>query len=343
MNLRSVGRPASEADVIYTRALESVQNVPGVRSAAVAATVPFGASFGTSLVISGKDSATHAFAMYNAVTPDYFRTLGSRLLAGRQFGTSDAAGAASVAIVSEELARRYWPRESPVGRCVRVDADTAPCTTIVGIVENVRRQSIFDDSIPFVYFPLAQMRSAVTSRQLVARASSGDIKRLAEPVRRAMQRAAPGLPFADVHLVADASIMRQEMRPFRLGASLFGAFGLLAVVLAAVGVYGVVSYDFDQRRREMGVRMALGARSRSVGAMVLYHGLRVIGIGLAIGSMVAFSAARFVAPLLYQTSPRDPAVFGAVGALLNAVAAVACLIPAWRVARVDPAIVLRSE
>jgi predicted permease len=343
MNLHAVGRPNSEADAIYARALEAVQNAPEVRNAAVAATVPFGASFGTSVVIPGEDSLRHVFAMYNAVTPDYFRTLGSQLLAGRQFGASDAAGAAPVAIVSEELAQRYSRTESPVGRCVRINADTAPCTTIVGVVENVRRQSIFDDSIPFIYFPLAQLRTAISDRQLIARVGNGDAERLAEPIRRAMQRAAPGLPFADVRLVASEPIVRQEMRPFRLGASLFGAFGLLALVLAAIGVYGVVSYDFDQRRREVGVRRALGAQSLSVGTMVLRHGLTVIGAGLAAGAIIAYALGRFIAPLLYQMSPRDPTVFSSVGVILVGVATLACLVPAWRATRVDPAIVLRSE
>ena len=343
MNLRSVGRQRSEADVIFDRALEQVRRVPGVTEAAVAATVPFGQSFGTDLVIAGPDSLVHGSSMLNVVTPGYFRTLGARVLSGRDFQTSDGEASPRVAIISDILARRYWKGVTPVGRCIRLGADTSPCMEIVGVVENVRRQSIFEDSSGFVYLALAQARTQVGSRQLVARVNVTDPTRAIESVRRAMQMAAAQLPFADVHLVADEPTVRQQLRPFRLGATMFGIFGSVALLLAAVGVYGVVAYDVAQRTREMGLRIALGAPRADVAKLVIRDGVRVVAMGAGGGILIALAAARFIAPLLYKIPARDPLVLFVVSGTLVLSAVAACAVPAWRATRVDAVVALRSE
>jgi ABC-type antimicrobial peptide transport system permease subunit len=218
-----------------------------------------------------------------------------------------------------------------------------PCAEVVGVVENVRRQSIFDDSTNFVYLPLAQARTAISARRLVIRPSRGDARVFVEPMRMAIQMSAPQLPYADVRLMADGPIVQRELRPTRLGASLFGAFGALALALAAVGVYGVVSYDVGQRTREMGIRFALGAREADVARLVLWDGVRVVSVGATIGLAATLLGGRFVAPLLFEVSPRDPLVLGGIATSLLAVAIVACIVPALRAMRVDAVVALRAE
>ena len=342
MNLRSIGRPASEADAVFTRALEQVAGAPGIASAAVSTTIPFGPSYGTEVGVMKSDSVHHYETMYNIVTPNYFRTLGASLLGGRDFSDGDREGAPRVVIISEMLATRAWGHESPVGRCLRIGADSLPCATVIGVVENVRRQSIFEDSTNTVYLPLAQARTSLSARLIVARAA-GDPSIVAKTVRRAMQTAAPQLPFADVHLVKNEPIVRHETLPFRLGAAMLGVFGALALVLAAVGVYGVISYDVGQRTREIGVRMALGARAADVASLVMRDGLRVVAIGGVIGAGVALAGGRVLQPLLYETSPRDPVVLVGVALLLLVVATLACLLPARRAMRVDITVAIREE
>ena len=342
MNLRSIGRPASDADAVFARALEQVAAVPGVESAAIGATVPFGPTYGMEVGVATPDSVRHYTTVYNVVTPNYFRTLGASLLRGRDFSDGDREGAPRVVIVDRMFATRAWGRDNPVGRCVHVGADSVPCATVIGVVENVRRQSIFQDSTNFVYLPLAQARALIGERLIVARAA-GDPAAVAETVRRAMQTAAPELPFADVHLVRDQPIVRHETLPFRLGAAMLGVFGALALLLAAVGLYGVISYDVGQRTREIGVRMALGARASDVASLVMRDGLRVVAIGGIIGTAVALAAGHLLRPLLYDTSPRDPLVFAGVALLLLVVASLACLLPARRAMRVDINVAIRQD
>ena len=342
MNLRSIGRPASEMDAVFTRALERVAAAPGVASAAISATVPFGPTYGTEVGVMAPDSMHHYSAVYNVVTPNYFRTLGTSLLAGRDFSNADREDTPRVVIVDQKLATRAWGHENPVGRCLRIGGDSLPCATVVGVVENVRRQSIFEDSTRFVYLPLAQARASISQRFIVARAA-GDPSLVAETVRHGMQTAAPALPFADVHLVRNQPIVRHETLPFRLGAALLGVFGALALLLAAVGVYGVISYDVGQRTREIAVRMALGARAANVASLVVRDGLRMVIVGGVIGTGVALAGGRILRPLLYATSPHDPVVLAGVAVLLLIVATVACFLPARRAMRVDINAAIRDE
>jgi putative ABC transport system permease protein len=342
MNLRSIGRPAAEADAVFSRALEQVAGAPGVASAAISATVPFGPTYGTQVGVMASDSVHHYSAVYNLVTPNYFRALGTSLLAGRDFSDADREGTPAVVIIDEKLANRAWSHENPIGRCLRIRADSLPCATVIGVVENVRRQSIFEDSSRFVYLPLAQARAWITERFIVARAA-GDPAIVAETVRHAMQTAAPQLPFADVHLVRNQPIVRHESMPFRLGAAMLGVFGALALLLAAVGVYGVISYDVGQRTREIAVRMALGARAADVAALVMRDGLRMVAVGGVIGTLVSLAGGRVLEPLLYATSPRDPVVLAGVALVLLVVATMACLLPARRAMRVDINAAIREE
>jgi len=342
MNLRSIGRPASETDGVFARALEQLTGAPGIASAAVSATVPFGPTYGTEVGVMARDSVHHYSAVYNLVTPNYFRTLGTSLLAGRDFSAVDQEASPRVVIVDQRLAARAWGHDNPVGRCVRIGSDSLPCATVIGVVENVRRQSIFEDSTRFVYLPLAQARAWIAERFIVARAV-GDPADAAKTIRHGMQTAAPQLPFADVRLVGNQPIVRHETLPFRLGAAMLGVFGALALLLAAVGVYGVISYDVGQRTREIGVRMALGARAADVVALVMGDGLRMVALGSVIGASVALAGGSLLRPLLYATSPTDPVVLAGVALVLLLVAAIACLLPARRASRVDINTAIRED
>jgi predicted lysophospholipase L1 biosynthesis ABC-type transport system permease subunit len=225
---------------------------------------------------------------------------------------------------------------------MRFGADTSPCAEVVGVVQNVRRQSLFEDSTGSGYFPLAQDHR-LGYRRMIVRPASDQPARVIEAVRTASQTAAPQHPNANVYVASDDPVVRRELRPSRLGAAMFGPFGVLALVLAAVGIYAVVSYDVGQRTREMGVRLALGAKASDVGRLVVRDGVSVIALGALIGIGVVLIGAKFVAPLLYQISPRDPLVLAGVSASMIVVAAAACVIPAWRAMRVDAAVALRSE
>jgi predicted permease len=343
MDLRSTGRPQAVVDGVFESAVEKVRGVPGVTNVALGLTVPFGPSWGTGVLIPGPDSVVDASAMFNAVTPEYFTTLGARVLRGRDFKTTDTESSTRVAVINEMLATRYWRGSTPLGECVRIGSDTVPCVTIVGVVENVRRQSIFEDSTGAIYIPLAQGSRRIGWRQLVARVNGPDPARAVDLVRRAMQTAAPGLPFADVHLVADESTVRSELRPFRLGASMFGIFGGIALLLAAVGIYGVVSFSVTQRMQEMGIRIALGAQARDIANLVMREGVGMTAVGAGLGAVIALLGARYVAAMLYDVPARDPIVMSVVAVTLLVVAVVACLVPAWRAMRVDAVISLRSE
>jgi predicted permease len=343
MDLRSTGRPQSVVDDVFARAAEKVRGVPGVTNVALGLTVPFGPSWGTGVLIPGRDSVIDASAMFNAVTPEYFTTLGARVLRGRDFKETDTESSTRVAVINEMLATRYWRGSSPLGECVRIGSDTVPCVTIVGVVENVRRQSIFEDSTGAIYVPLVQGSRRIGWRQLVARVNGSDPARSVDLVRRAMQTAAPGLPFADVHLVSDESTVRSELRPFRLGASMFGIFGGIALLLAAVGIYGVVSFSVAQRMQEMGIRIALGAQARDIAKLVMREGVGMTAIGAGLGAVIALLGARYVAAMLFEVPARDPIVLSVVATSLLVVAVVACLVPAWRAMRVDAVISLRSE
>jgi predicted permease len=343
MNLRVAGYTPDEADEIFLRAFESVRSVPGVSHAALAMTAPFGASYGFDLRVRGRDSLVHADGMFNAVSPDYFNTLGAQVLKGRDFSLKDRAGGPRVIIVNEMFATRYFGHENPIGQCVIAGSDSLPCAEIIGVVENVRRQSIFEDSTFFVYVPLAQSTTFARARQILARVDRENPATALEPLRHAIQFAAPALPYADVHLLADAPTVRQEFRPHRMGAMLFTVFGLLALTLAAIGIYGVVSYDVGRRTREMGVRIALGAPRGRVARFVIWQGLTVTLIGIAIGSVVAIGGAKLATPLLVGEAPRDPLVLVVVALVLVLASVMASLLPALRAINTDPAIALRSE
>jgi ABC-type antimicrobial peptide transport system permease subunit len=219
-----------------------------------------------------------------------------------------------------------------------VSSDTLPCHYVVGIAENIKEQSLGADSGYYYYLSLPQFRPALGGLFVRTRDNA---ERMRETVRARLQREMPGVSYVTVMPFTD--IIGSQKRSWQLGATMFVAFGALALVLSAIGLYSVIAYNVAQRTHELGVRRALGAQARHAVRLVVTDGLRVAAIGVSLGVLVAFWAGRFVRPLLFEVSPRDPLVFAFVAGMLILVAVAASWIPALRAARVDPNVALRTE
>ena len=346
VNLRPLGLTWPEIDAIFRRLEQRVTVLPGVERAALAATVAGRGSIISAIFVAGRDSLPKPAGggpYLNAVRPGYFATMGTRLIRGRDFtDADDAPTAPRVVIINETLARLVWADRDPIGECIRVGADTMPCMTIVGIAQNSRRQDWVEEEIFHVYMPLATGTSYwMPSRLLVVRPRGDRVEQLIPELRRAVQDVAPNMPYAEIRVLE--SLYAGELRPWKLGATMFGAFGALAVLLAAVGLYGVIALDVTQRTRELGVRIALGARSANVVRLVMRHAVLVVALGAALGIAVALAAGPTIEPLLFRVSSREPAIYLAVVVLLLVVALIASMLPSWRATRVDPAVALRAE
>jgi predicted permease len=338
-NLRGV-KLSDEAGAALRRQLaDAARAIPGVESASLGLTVPFWDTWAQGLFVSGIDSVDKlgSFTL-QAADADYFRTVGTRILRGRGLTAEDRKNAPLVALVTEAMASALWPGQEPLGQCMRINADTAPCTTIVGVTEDMKQNSITDDAGLHYYLPIAQFHPEAAV--IFARAR-GDAGELQETMRRRLQPLMPGDGYVTVTRMHD--IVDPGIASWRLGATMFLAFGGLALVLAGIGLYSVIAYDVAQRTHELGVRIALGARLRDLVRLVLGDGLRFALLGVAAGSGIALWAGRWIEPLLFDQSPRDPFIFGAVAAVLLTAALIASLIPALRASRVDPSMALRVE
>ena len=346
IDLRSVGIDSARANQYFELARDAASRLRGVASVTIADASPFGEwSIGQSIALPSGDSLPKHKNSANQswVAPNYFSTVGTRLVAGRSFTENDTRpGAPPVMIVSEEVTRWLWPGKQAIGQCILVGKKPKSCTEVVGVAQNTHRSSIVQDAEQLqLYEPLQPSDGDTRARMLVIRPTGVHPSELIEPVRRVMQTVVPGVPYANVRPMRAA--LDDEIRPWRLGATMFAAFGLIALVLSTLGLYSVVAYTVAQRMHEMGVRVALGAQVRDIRRLVLAQGLRVAAIGVAGGTIIALSTGKFVSSMLFETSPRDPVVFGVVIVLLLAVATVASLVPARRAVRADPLTALRSE
>ena len=333
-------------EAVYAAMAERLERVPGIAAASVTSTAPFWTISFDRVFVPGRDSLPPDVVAppVNAIAPDLIAAMGMRLTRGRAFSEDDRANAPLVAIVNETMARRIWPNESPLGRCFKVGADTAPCTSVVGVVADVGFQNLQDAARPQFYVPLAQTEApGGRPLYLVIRAANGraDVRDVAASARAALRGAHPGIKTLDVKPFLD--LLDPEIRPYRLGATMFGVFGVLALLLAGVGLYAVISFGVTRRTRELGIRAALGARAGDVVSLVLGDGVRVTLVGVAIGVLLALALGRLVESLLFGASTRDPAVFGVASASLVLAAMLASAVPAWRAARVDPMTALRDD
>ena len=340
LRMRDVRLDSTQSNDLRQRLVERAASLPVVVSAARTITVPFWSSITLDLYVPGIDSVNKLGDFYyHAVSPEYFSTMGTKLRRGRVFSARDTKAAPPVMVVSESMAKKLWPARDAIGQCVRVNADSVPCTEVVGVVQDIRNTSLKDDTGLQYYLPIDQ-QSIGGGGSLFIRVR-GDAEASVESIRRELQRAMPGASYITVTPLSD--IFGAQIRSWRLGATMFSMFGGLALLVAAVGLYSVIAYNVVQRRHEIGVRVALGAQSPDVVRLVLADGLRVTIAGILIGSVIAFAAADYVGPLLFQVSPKDPAVFSSVAVILAIVAVFAALMPARRASRVDPAVVLRTD
>ena len=344
MDLRQLGLRAREVDALFRRMEDRVRAVRGVQHVAAAVTVAGRGSYRDQLRVPGVDSLPEppgGGPWFNAVRPDFFAAMGTRILRGRTFTDADEYFPPKSVIINESFARLTWPGEDALGKCVRLGDENAPCSTVVGVVENSRRQDWVELENTQLFRPLLRDSAWSSQRLLVVRPVNGDPIGLIPDVRRAIQQSAPNLPYAEIRPLDE--LYAGELRPWRLGATMFGVFGTLAVVLAAIGLYGVISLTVTQRTRELGVRIALGAQRGDVIRLVMRQGVLVVTIGALLGIAAAVAAGPAIEPLLFRVPAREPLVYGAVVVLLFVVAIVASIIPSWRATRVDPSIALRSE
>lgn len=358
------GISGTDQDATYRAALDAVRKVPGVQIAVAAQSIPFGTYVTLAFGFPGKDFRTlfggRQLPYYHAVEAEFFELMGVAILEGRPLLPSDDAKAPPAVVISESLAHHVWPGESPLGRCMRAGmnelptpasflegaGEDLPCYEIVGVSADVAERSLLpEERLTMQWYttfeqtpPLPPMMSGGPRIQCLLIRTDASPMEMAGAVQRVMQASSEEISYVEVRPYGD--LIDPRTRSWRLGAMMFTVFGGLALVIAAIGVYGVVAYAAAQRTREMGVRLALGAGPRDIVRLVVGQALRLVGIGIVLGSAVALMTARYIEDLLYGTSAHDPLVFGGVAALLAAVAVAAAIVPSSRAARTDPTVTL---
>jgi predicted permease len=324
--------------------VQRVEAVPGVRAAFASNLIPFGGGGGGGgVIIEGKpvERGKEPFAGLVGVTPHLLRTLGVSLLRGRDFTETEGRTKTSVAVINQAMARRMWPDEDPIGRRFRMAApETSDWFTVIGVAADFRhgRVNNTDPPYPSAYVPYpfaATLNTGITVRV------AGDPASFTADLRRRIREADPTLAVFDVRTLEE--LRRLGFWEQRVFGWIFATFGAIALVLASIGVYGVLSYSVSQRTQEIGVRMALGASRRHVFRLVVGRGLTLAAIGIAVGMAGAFGVTRFIATLLFGVTPTDPLSFAGVAAFLAVVAVLASFLPARRATAVDPLIALRNE
>lgn len=318
---------------------------PGIEAVARAGIRPmWGISFGEFYWDNDSSSSLgERVPAMSVVSPSFFRTAGIRLLRGEGFSGGDDASGPPEAVVNEATAAMLWPGRDALGECLRFKhSRESPCYKVVGVVEGVRRMRVIErDVAAQFYLPLGNVPwSGWTGAVIVVRAHTRGSATASAALTAALRRA---FPTAEATATPMSESLEPQYRPWKLGATLFTAFGLLALVVAVVGIYSTVSYSVSQRTHEFGVRAALGARLTDVLRHVIGGGLRAVAIGVAIGVALTIGAGRLIASLLYDVEPSDPTVLVLVSVALLTVPALAALTPAWRAARVDPVTALKAE
>ena len=337
---------AERRAAFFEQAIERIDRLPGIESSGVTQTLPLaGYCPESTFAISGQPLQPETVypVDFDFCTPGYFQTAGIPLLKGRAFDRRDKVGALRVVIVNEALAREYFPNEDPLGKRLHLEPVPGKTTAdweIVGMVGNVHQHGLAEAVRPCVYRPLS-FSFIWSGGNLVIR-TADDAAVLVKRVQRAVLEVDPNQPVANIQTLKE--IVSKSMSQRRLILSMVSGFAGTALLLASIGLYGVMGYAVSQRTREIGVRMALGARQRDVIAQVLGQGMRIVLIGLGLGLAGALGLARLLKGLRFEVKPTDPMTFVAVPLiLLGLVALLACWLPARRASKVDPMEALRQE
>jgi predicted permease len=326
---------------LYEDAARRVATIPSVRAAA-ATSSGLSSNYTTSIRAQGIDSIPRLPAggpFLNSVSPAYFETVGLAVLRGRGLNASDVAGGEPVVVVSEFMARTLWSDDDPLGQCLFIGADATECTRVVGVVEDAARNGFQDAAAMSYYLPSGQAEMWRPNTLYVR--ATGSAESIVDDVATALQGFSSDVRSVSVRPVRD--LLDRQARSWTVGATLFTIFGLLALVVATVGLYSVLAFDVAQRTRELGIRTALGARKARLLRTVVTQGAGLATIGIVLGLAAAYVAAPYMRDLLFETSPRDPTVFATVALVLLAVSVAASLAPAVRATRVDPVTALKAD
>ena len=331
-------RPQGED--FHRRLMERLRAIPQVREASLASTGPLAGGFSRTVFPEGVDATDRRngiLTAVNQVDTEYFKTSGTSILRGREFADTDREGAPMVAVVNQAFVDKFFPNQEPVGKRFRCWGE-AWILEIVGVARTAKLNTLGEDPTPAFYLPLLQHYSPNVTLHI---RTAGDPMAALPLARSAVQEMDKQLPLVQVQTITQ--VLDQALWAARFGASLLLVFGMLALTIAAIGIYGVMSYTVQQRQQEMGIRMALGAQKSDVMRMVLGQGLWLAGLGSAVGLLLAFLMARAVSALLFGVRALDPMTFTGVPVLLIAVALLACYLPARRATKVDPIVALRYE
>jgi predicted permease len=339
--LEAQGYNQARTRAFYDQLLERARALPGVEGATLATSVPLGGSYGrrgTRIEGYTPGPGESTEINWNVVGADYFRVMRVPVMRGRAFTDLDRDGAPPVVVINEAFARRYWPGQDPIGKGISVTGPEGPFRAVVGVVADGKYRSLAEDPLPYMYLPFGQQYRAWMTVHV---RSAGDPGPVLARLRQEVRSLDPNVP------IVNPTTLKEQVGiavlPQRLAATLLSAFGVLAVLLAAIGLYGVMAYAVSRRTREFGIRTALGATWHDVVRQVVGEGLVLAATGVIVGLAVAAVVTRFARAFLFDVSPLDPIAFGAVTALLLGVTALASYVPARRATRVDPMVALRYE
>jgi predicted permease len=339
LNLGREGYTQEQALQFHDRLLERAATLPGVNSVAIAQNLPFQGGISRSVLLEGAESSeqNRTLVQVNVISPGYLRTVGIPVIAGRDFTVRDTADTPLVVIINETMAQKFFPRGDAVGRRFRFFGDEADAT-IVGIARNAKYNGLVEEPQPFIYQP---MRQAYTPAVNLLVRTRGDATALASTTRALIAELDPRLSVLRVRTLGEQVDL--VLGPNRVIVILLSVFGVLALLLAAIGLYGVASYSVAQRTREIGIRMALGATRTTVMRLVLWQGLALVGVGVLVGLALAALLAQSIRGLLVNVQPTDPLTFIITATVLVAIAVLASYVPARRAMRIDPLVALRYQ
>lgn len=343
----TAARSAEQArrERVLVQAMEQIRQMPHVERAALSIGLPFRSSYSGTIRVAGFDTIPKlpgGYPQISAVGTDYFETVGTRVLRGRKFSAADRPESEPVALVSDLMGKTLWPGRDPIGECIytgRLPRDFTTCLRIVGVVADVHRSRLKEKPGTHYYVPMGQQHG-IGGTALIVRPKI-DATGVIPDIRKMLQEMDPTIQYVNEGTLQDD--VDPQIRPWRLGASVFGLMGVLALLVAAVGLYSVMSYLVAQRTHELGVRIALGAQSADVITLVLRSSVGMAMLGIVIGLGLSLAAGRFIEPLLFDASPRDVGVLGGVSFAMLGVAVLASVLPALRAKGTDPMEALRTE